>query len=71
MEREPGEVGEVDRRPEENIILWSWTRHRHYREKYGAMSEDGTWEHLHVIRLRSRREVRRFVDGLISVNDPI
>jgi len=54
----------VDRRPEENVILWSWTRHRHYREKYGAMSENATWDHLEVIRLRSRRKVVGFLDGL-------
>jgi len=60
----------VDRRPEENIILWSWTRDRHYREKYQAMSEDATWDHLDVIRLRGRREVRLFIDELMSANDP-
>jgi len=54
----------VDRRPEENIILWSWTRDRHYREKYQAISEDPTWNHLEVIRLRSRREVVLFLDDL-------
>ena len=47
--------------PLENIVLWSWTQHRRQREGYEEMQHVGghRW-----IRLRSRREVRRFLGSL-------
>lgn len=50
----------VDRNPHENIVLWSWGQHHRNRERYGARcASDSRW-----IRLRSRGEVRRFIEGL-------
>ena len=47
--------------PHENLARWSWVNHHKNRVRYGARAAAG--EH-HWIRLRSRREVRRFLDGL-------
>lgn len=52
------------RRPDKNIIRWAWTRFPHYRQRYEAALADGSWDHLEVHRLRSRREAQQFVDGL-------
>ena len=48
-------------KPEQNIILWAWTRHAPTRRKYEAMLADGTWAHLTVIRLRTPEEARAFL----------
>jgi len=50
--------------PEDNIIVWAWTRFHHTRRRYEAMLTDGTWAHLDVIRLRTRRERAAFVESL-------
>jgi adenylate kinase family enzyme len=50
-----------DRRPEENVLLWAWTRHAPVRARYGAMMHDGTWTGREVFRLCSRAEVRTFL----------
>gem|GEM_PF-2868618 len=54
----------IDPRPEHNIILWSLTRHGHYRRKYERLSDDQTWSHLRVVRLSTRQEESSFVSGL-------
>lgn len=43
--------------PEKNVILWSWTRHRHVRKKYERHLAEGTWAHAEVIRLRTLGDV--------------
>jgi len=45
--------------PEDNILLWGWTRHAVYRERIPASMGDPRWRDLTFVRLRSRREVRR------------
>ena len=49
------------RDPHKNLMLWSWIHHQRYRDRYGAKAATG--EH-HWIRLRSRRDVNRFLEGL-------
>jgi hypothetical protein len=49
--------------PYENIIVWTWTRHGHVREKYETAMVDGSWEHTAVHRLRSETEVEAFLDS--------
>ena len=46
-----------DPTPEENIMLWAWTRFRHTRAKYEGHLAAGTWDHATVLRLRNRRQV--------------
>lgn len=48
-------------RPEENVILWSWTRFDSIRARYAQMLQDGTWAGRQVFRLRSRAEVSAFL----------
>lgn len=50
-------------RPEENIILWAWTRHGPTRQKYERHMAAGTWSGSTLIRLRSRRQVDEFLAG--------
>jgi adenylate kinase family enzyme len=49
--------------PERSVIVWSITKHRHYRRQYGEMLANGAYEPATVIRLRSRRAVREFLAG--------
>jgi adenylate kinase family enzyme len=55
------------RDPDKNIILWAWTRFRPVRERYETVLEDGSWDHLTVVRLRRRREVRAFRELLVTL----
>lgn len=52
------------RDPYKNIMVWTWTRHAHTREKFETALTDGTWSHTTVHRLRSRREVTTFFGKL-------
>ncbi len=54
--------GMFSRVPEDNVILWAWTRHAPTRERYEVMLRDGTWQHLSVRRLRTPADVRTFID---------
>lgn len=49
-------------RPEKNIIVWSWTRFEHYRQRYEQALDRGTWDHLDVRRLTSKAEMKQFLD---------
>lgn len=51
----------LSRDEHENLVLWSWRQHPRNQERYGPRA--GSSEHPWV-RLRSRREVRRFVEDL-------
>ena len=44
--------------PEENIILWAWTTFGTNRERYEALLDGHTWEHLEVRRIGSRSDAR-------------
>lgn len=54
----------IDPRPDRNIILWAWTRHRDVRRRYGARLADGSWGHLDVYRLQRSAEIDSFLDQL-------
>jgi adenylate kinase family enzyme len=47
--------------PERSIVRWSWSQHGPYRQRYAALTADPTWSHLEVVRLRSAREVSRWL----------
>ena len=50
--------------PEESILIWAWTRHAIYRERYlGAMADPAN-SHLKFIRLRSRKDSAALLAGL-------
>ncbi|WP_084039379.1 hypothetical protein [Demequina sp. NBRC 110053] len=48
-------------RGDESIIWWVWTSHRRTRQRYAAAIDDPRWAHLKFHRLRSRRDVARFL----------
>lgn len=50
--------------PEQNILLWSWTRDRVYRERYTRETAEARWLPLDVVRLRSRAEVAAWLDAV-------
>lgn len=54
--------------PEKSIIAWAATRHRIYRERYSAAEVDPRWSSLEFVRLRSQREVDRFLDQAAAVS---
>lgn len=47
----------LDRRPDENVVLWSWTQHHAYRARYAALAATGA----PVVHLRGPREARRWL----------
>lgn len=49
------------RNPYKNIIVWTWTRHTHTREKFETAMSDGSWHHATVHRLRTLPDVERFL----------
>ena len=51
-------------RPEKNIVLWAWTRFAGTRDRYERCLGDGTWDHLAVHRLSTRRDAEDFLSGL-------
>lgn len=53
-----------NREPEENIVLWSWTQWPKYRAQYERAATDPANSHLTFIRLRTRKEVRQWLDSL-------
>jgi adenylate kinase family enzyme len=48
-------------RPEENVMLWAWTRHASVRARYAQMLQDGTWAGRTVHRLASPHDVHAFL----------
>ncbi|HXV70349.1 MAG TPA: AAA family ATPase [Acidimicrobiia bacterium] len=52
--------------PDQNIIVWSWTRFDHVRERYESAITDGSWGHAKVYRLRSRGEIRDMLSSIDS-----
>ena len=55
----------VDPRPEENLLLWTWTRYSKVKEQYARRFEDPQWADLERVHLRSQEEIEAFVDSVI------
>jgi adenylate kinase family enzyme len=49
--------------PERSIIMWAWTQHAKYRERYAAAMADPSLAHLTFVRLRTPAEVRALLSG--------
>jgi adenylate kinase family enzyme len=47
--------------PLENIVLWSWAQHRRQRKRWEELEQTGRYQ---WVRLRSRRQVNRFLHNL-------
>jgi adenylate kinase family enzyme len=52
-------------KPEKSIIAWAATRHKVYRQRYGAAEHDPRWAGLDFVRLRSQREANAFLDEVM------
>ncbi len=50
--------------PEKNIVRWAWTRFPATRSRYERHDAAGTWNHAQVVRLRTPREVRAFLESV-------
>ena len=48
---------------EVNMVLWAASNHAHVRQKYERRIHDAKWSALEVVRLRSLRQVRAWLDG--------
>jgi adenylate kinase family enzyme len=57
--------------PEQNIVLWSWTRHPVYAERYGAAMEDPALDHAQRFRLRSDVQVELFLREVAAQHDRV
>lgn len=53
--------------PEQNIVLWSWTEHAAYRERYRRLAATGE---VPVVRLPSPRAARRWLASLPAATQP-
>jgi hypothetical protein len=42
--------------PQESILVWAWTKHASYRERYLAAMDDPANSHLKFIRLHSHKD---------------
>jgi adenylate kinase family enzyme len=47
--------------PEENIVLWAWTRWGRYRKGYRSKMARGDWNHARVDHLQSPTQVQEFL----------
>lgn len=52
--------------PHRSILRWAWTRFRPYRDRYETTMNSPRWDHLCFVRLRSSRQVARFMAGLAA-----
>ncbi|SDH65073.1 Adenylate kinase [Pseudomonas flavescens] len=50
-------------KPEQSILVWAWTRHATYRQRYGEEMRNAP-AHRHYLRLSSRQAVERFLTSL-------
>jgi adenylate kinase family enzyme len=52
--------------PEDNIVLWTWTRYPGTRDKYRKRAIDPRWSRVAVHRLRHRRDVDHLLESLAA-----
>lgn len=52
--------------PERSILVWAWTAHREYVQRYAEAQQDPANRHLTFARLPDRRAADRFVAGLAA-----
>jgi len=48
-------------RGEDSILWWAWTTYARTQERYAQAMADPAWAHLAFHRLRTRREIDRFI----------
>lgn len=58
------------REPQDNVLLWAWTRFTPLRQRYEELTCTGAWAHASVYRLRTSKEVRTFLSRLDAAVAP-
>jgi adenylate kinase family enzyme len=53
----------LSRDPELNVVLWSWTQHGKYVERYSSAMTDPEFAHLDFVRLSSRQAMRDWLES--------
>ncbi len=53
-------------KPEDNILLWTWTQFGKYRERYVAALADPQWTDLNFVHLRTPDEVAAWRDAVVE-----
>ncbi len=48
----------------DSVILWSMTHLGMIRRRYASAKDDPAYRHIRFVRLRSRKQVRNFINGL-------
>jgi adenylate kinase family enzyme len=56
----------LSRDPDRSIIVWAWTGHGKYVQRYTAAQQDPAYRHLRFIQVRSRAAASRLVAGLAA-----
>lgn len=54
----------LGREPDQNIVLWAWTKHPQYRQQYLAAMRSPKWSHLRFVRLATPRAVTRWLSAI-------
>lgn len=57
-------TGWLSRDPDKSIMLWAWRNHGTYAERYASLASRRSRSDQVVARLRSRREVDAFLEGV-------
>ena len=57
-------------RGEESVLWWAWTTYARTQERYAGAMADPRWEHLTFYRLRTRREIERFLAQVAAERQP-
>ncbi len=52
------------RDPDRSIILWAWRTYPVNQARYATASTDPTWRHLTFLRIATRADARRLLDGI-------
>ncbi|MDA0632630.1 (d)CMP kinase [Nonomuraea sp. MCN248] len=48
---------------DESILRWAWDNHRKYRDRYAKAAVDPAYAHLRFVRVTSRDDLARVLDG--------
>jgi len=55
----------VSLNPEDSIILWAWTKHDEFVQRYLDAMADPRWREMTFVRLRSHAEARRWLESIV------
>ncbi len=58
-------------RGEDSILWWAWTTYGQTQERYAQAMSDPQWRHITFYRLRTRREIDRFIAQVSSPRSPL